>query len=321
VTVVPEIDVPGHSQAAIAAYPELGAPAAATEVRTTWGISDGVVRPTATTLAFFTEVLDEVLEVFDSPVVHLGGDEVPLAGWRADEELVRQAAGLGLGDVGELHSWFVGQLAKHLTAHGRRAGVWDEAVGPHLPSDVVVSSWRGVAQGAQALAAGHDVVLAPEQFVYLDHRAGDGPDEPIPVGFVRTLDDVYGFDPEPPPVREVDAGGTVLGAQAALWTEHLDSGRRVDFAAFPRLAAFAEAVWTDADRRDLADFRRRLVEHHLPRLDAAGVEYRPLDGPHPWQRRPGVPGWPRDLAVEWAATGWAGSGGWHEEAAPAAGDL
>lgn len=312
VTVVPEIDVPGHSQAAIAAYPELGMPGAATEVRTTWGISDGVVRPTAATLAFFVEVLDEVLEIFDAPVIHLGGDEVPTTGWRADAELVRHAADLGLGGVDELHSWFVAQLAAHLSRRGRRAGVWDEALGPLLPPDVVVSSWRGVAQGAQALAAGHDVVLAPEQFVYLDHRAGDGPDEPIPVGFVRTVDDVYGFDPEPPPVRGI-GGGALRGAQAALWTEHLDSARRVDFAAFPRLAAFAEAVWTDAERRDLADFRRRLVEQHLPRLDAAGVEYRPLDGPHPWQRRPGVPGWPRDFAAEWAATGWAGSGGWHDE--------
>ncbi|MEJ3654367.1 beta-N-acetylhexosaminidase [Actinomycetes bacterium KLBMP 9759] len=316
VTVVPEIDVPGHCQAAIAAYPQLGMPGAAREVRQSWGISDGVVRPTPATVAFFAEVLDEVLEIFDSPVICLGGDEVPTTPWHGSAELEAQAAQLGLGSVDELHVWFVAQLAHHLAERGRRASVWDEASGPLLPADAVVCSWRGVAQGADAMRAGRDVVLAPEQFVYLDHRAGDGPDEPVPVGFVRTVDDVYGFDIEPPPVREAladGAPGRVLGAQAQLWTEHLDSGRRVDFAAFPRLAAFAEAVWTAPERRDLADFRRRLVEHHLPRLDAIGVEYRPLDGPLPWQRRPGVQGWPRDLEAEFAAAGWAGAGGWHPE--------
>ncbi|MFC4944409.1 beta-N-acetylhexosaminidase [Pseudonocardia sp. GCM10023141] len=316
VTVVPEINVPGHSQAAIAAYPELGMPGASRAVLRTWGISDGVLRPTEATVAFFAGILDEVLEIFDSPVICLGGDEVPTTPWHGDPELEAHAADLGFDGVDRLHGWFVARLAEHLAERGRRAGIWDEAIDPLLPADAVVYSWRGVTQGAQALTGGWGVVLAPEQFLYLDHRAGEGPDEPVPVGFVRTVDDVYGFDPVPPPVREaLDAGatGTLLGAQAQVWAEHLDSGRRVDFAAFPRLAAFAEVVWTAADRRDLADFRRRLVEHHLPRLDAAGVEYRPLAGPLPWQQRPGVAGWPRDLEAEWAATGWAGSGGWHPE--------
>ncbi|WP_219416812.1 beta-N-acetylhexosaminidase [Pseudonocardia nigra] len=315
VTVVPEIDLPGHSQAAIAAYPELGMPGTAGAVGTAWGITDGVVRPTGATVEFFTDVLDEVLEVFDAPVIHLGGDEVPTTAWRDDGELVAHAAELGLSSVDGLHSWFVARLAAHLSARGRRAAVWDEALGPDLPAAAVVMSWRGVAQGAQAIAGGWDVVMAPEQFVYLDHRAADGPDEPVPVGFVRTVDDVYGFDVSPPPVRtalDASAPGRLLGAQAALWTEHLDSGRRVDYAAFPRLAAFAEAVWSDEAQRDLADFRRRLTTHHLPRLDAAGVEYRPETGPQPWQRRPGVPGRPRDLAEEWAEGGWAGMGGWRE---------
>jgi hexosaminidase len=129
-------------------------------------------------------------------------------------------------------------------------------------------------------------VLCPEEHVYLDHRQSDHPDEPIPVGYLRTLADVYAY--EPPVTPEV------LGAQAQVWTEHLDNTRRVDYAAFPRLAAFAEVVWS-AQTRDYEEFEARLVRHHLPRLDALGVEYRPLAGPHPWQMRPGVPGRIRHL--------------------------
>lgn len=312
VTVVPEIDVPGHSQAAVSAYPHLGTTGQDPGVRSAWGISEEVLRPTEEVLDVYRDVLDELVDVFPSPVICLGGDEVPTTRWAQDPALVQQARDLGLGEVGELHGWFVARLAEHLATRGRRASVWDEAMSDLLPEDAVVCSWRGVAQGAQALADGRDVVLSPEQSVYLDHRAGDGPDEPVPVGFVRTVDDVYAFDPEPAPVRDVLGGpGRLLGAQAAVWTEHLDSGRRVDFAAFPRLAAFAEVVWTAPERRDAQDFRRRLADHHTPRLAARGVEQRPEEGPQPWQQRPGVTGWPRDLAAELEAGGWAGVGGWH----------
>jgi hexosaminidase len=219
---------------------------------------------------------------------------------------------------------------------GRRAVVWDEAMSPMLPRDVIVTSWRGYAQGAEALAAGHDVVMAPEQAVYLDHRASDHPLEPIPVGFLRTIEDVYAFDPFPaplsaefPPVRDPRTGrepstqlgpGRLLGGQAQVWSEHLDSARRVDYATYPRLAAFAEVVWSPrADREPGSaaskEFLERLERRHLPRLDAYGVEYRPLAGPHPWQTRPGVQGYLRDLAAETAVGGWAGIGGWREDEA------
>jgi hexosaminidase len=330
VTVVPEIDVPGHVQAALAAYPHLAARGGGHEVRTTWGISDDVLDPCEESLDFFRDVLDEVCDVFDAPFVALGGDEVPTTSWQARPDVVARAAALGLrtadgtGDVARLHGWFVARLADHLRAHGRRAVVWDEAFGRDLPRDAVVVCWRGHEVAAAALAAGHDVVMAPEQVVYLDHRAGDGPDEPIPVGFLRTVADVHAFEPLPAAFRSAhpgleDAPGRVLGGQAQVWTEHLDSARRVDYATFPRLAAFAEAVWgtarADADVRpgpQPAEFLDRLREHHLPRLDAYGVEYRPPAGPHPWQTRPGVAGHPRDLDAERAAGGWAGMGGWVE---------
>ncbi|WP_435736761.1 beta-N-acetylhexosaminidase [Cellulosimicrobium sp. PMB13] len=316
VTVVPEIDVPGHVEAAVAAYPELGTRKQPHEVRTTWGVSTEVLDPSEESLAFFRHVLDEVLDVFDAPFVALGGDEVPTTLWRENPAIVARAAALGLDDVADLHGWFLARLAEHVASRGRRAVVWDEAFGPALPRDVVVTSWRGWAVGADALAAGHDVVMAPEQVVYLDHREGDGPDEPIPVGFLRTLEDVYAFEPLP---AGLPAGpGTLLGGQAQVWSEHLDSVRRVDYAAFPRLAAFAEVLWSPAVDRTVGSdasraFRRRLETHHLPRLDAYGVEYRPLDGPRPWQTRPGVHGWPRDLEAELAAGGLRGVGGWVED--------
>ena len=330
VTVVPEIDVPGHVQAVLTAYPELAARPGDHEVSTTWGISHDVLDPSPAAVELFRGVLDEVCDVFDSPFVALGGDEVPTTAWRERPDIVARARDLGLTsddgtpDVARLHGWFLAQLAHHLRSRGRRAVVWDEAFGPDLPRDVVVTCWRGYAVAADALAAGHDVVLAPEQVTYLDHRAGDGADEPVPVGFVTTVADVYAFEPLPAGLVEArpelagDLPGTVLGGQAQVWTEHLDSARRVDYAAFPRLAAFAEAVWstTPADRSPGGPaseaFLARLRAAHLPRLDAAGVEYRPLDGPRPWQTRPGVQGFGRDRAAEVAAGGWVGLGGWVE---------
>lgn len=324
VTVVPEIDVPGHVEAAVAAYPELGTRKDRSAVRTTWGISQDVLDPSEGSLAFFRHVLDEVLDVFDAPWIGLGGDEVPPTLWRESPRIVERARSLGLFapdgavDVAQLHGWFVARLAEHVSDAGRRAVVWDEAVSPLLPRDVIVTSWRGYAQGAAALAAGYDVVMAPEQVVYLDHRAGEHPAEPIPVGFLRTIEDVYAFEPLPAPLASTGGPGRLLGAQAQVWTEHLDSARRVDYAAYPRLAAFAEVVWSPrADREPGSaaskEFLERLERCHLPRLDAYGVEYRPLAGPHPWQTRPGVQGYPRDLAAETAVGGWAGLGGWRED--------
>lgn len=298
VTVIPEIDLPGHSQAAMVAYPELAAlpeQAATWQVWTRWGLNPHVLSTSDRVLDFYRTVLDEVLDIFDSPLICLGGDEVPVDEWAADPASVRRAEELGMSGLEELLPWFIGQLADHLRSRGRRATAWDEVGGSRLPTDVAINSWRGYRGGIDALRDGHDVVVCPEHEVYLDHRAAPGLDEPAPVGTVHTLADVYSFEPMIDQVAEAAAepgAGTVLGAQAQLWSEQLDSPRRVDYAAFPRLAAFAEVVWSPREGRDWADFDRRLRTAHLARLDAAGVEYRPLDGPHLWQRRPGVPGWP-----------------------------
>ena len=159
-----------------------------------------------------------------------------------------------------------------------------------------MSSWRGYAAGVEAAKAGHDVVMCPEQHVYLDHRQADGPDEPVPVGWVRTLEDVYRFEPLPPALRQdPEAAAHVIGTQANLWSEFMDDARDVDYRAFPRLAAFAEVAWSRLPQqpaeRDWEGFAARM-ETHYRRLDALGVEYRQPEGPKPWQRRPGVAGRP-----------------------------
>jgi hexosaminidase len=299
ITVVPEIDVPGHSQAAIASYPELGntdvVDTTALSVWDTWGVNANVLAPTDTTLRFYEGVFEEVLELFPSRFVHIGGDECPKEQWRRSATAQARIGELGLADEDALQSWFIGHFDAWLTARGRRLIGWDEILEGGLAKGAAVSSWRGYAGGIAAARAGHDVVMCPEQQVYLDHRQDPGPEEPVPIGWVRTLEDVYRFEPVPPELTPEEARH-VLGTQANLWTEVMEDQGRVDYQAFPRLAAFAEVAWSDLpapEERDFAAFERRMTAHYR-RLDALGVAYRPPSGPLPWQRRPGVPGRPAD---------------------------
>ncbi|MEU7136892.1 beta-N-acetylhexosaminidase [Streptomyces sp. NPDC046261] len=297
ITVVPEIDIPGHSQAAIAAYPDLGntdvVDTTALTVWDTWGVNPNVLAPTDTTLAFYENVLTEVLDLFPSPFVHIGGDECPKDQWKASRAAQDRMAAEGLADEEELQSWFIRHFDRWLAERGRRLVGWDEILEGGLAPGATVSSWRGRAGGIAAARAGHDVVMCPEQHVYLDHRQAAGDDEPVPIGYVRTLEDVYRFEPVPAELTDAEAA-RVLGAQANLWTEVTETQQRVDYQAFPRLAAFAETVWSTLPApgaRDYADFERRMAAHYR-RLDALGVDYRPPGGPRPWQRRPGVLGRP-----------------------------
>ncbi|MFL4904438.1 beta-N-acetylhexosaminidase [Streptomyces sp. MMS24-I2-30] len=308
ISVIPEIDVPGHSQAAIAAYPELGntdvIDTTALSVWDTWGVSSNVLAPTDNTLHFFEGVLEEVLELFPADVtgllpfsgfIHIGGDECPKDQWQRSPVAQARIKELGLADEDELQSWFIAHFDNWLRDRGRRLIGWDEILEGGLAKGAAVASWRGYQGGIAAARAGHDVVVCPEQHVYLDHRQAAGPDEPVPIGFVRTLEDVYRFEPVPP---ELDARQAehVLGTQANLWTEVMENHARVDYQAFPRLAAFAEVAWSRLPapaERDFAGFERRMTAHYR-RLDALGVDYRPPSGPRPWQQRPGVQGRPLD---------------------------
>ncbi|MHA7985638.1 beta-N-acetylhexosaminidase [Rathayibacter sp. CAU 1779] len=293
INVVPEIDSPGHTQAAIAAYPELGLAREESEslgVWTRWGIDDNVINLEESTVDFFTDVLDEVMEIFPSPFIGVGGDECPKNGWRLDERTQQRKQELGLANEDELQAWFIGRLDDHLSRRGRRLFGWDEILEggtTKLGKGATVASWRGMTGAVAAAKAGHDVVSCPDDQVYLDYRQSDRTEEPIPVGTVLTISDVYRFEPVPEQLTPEEAAH-VLGGQGNIWTEHMDSPRTVDYFAFPRLCALAEALWFDGER-DYDDFLFRL-DQHLLRLDAIGVEYRHSTGPLPWQQRPGVTG-------------------------------
>ncbi|MFF2507623.1 beta-N-acetylhexosaminidase [Streptomyces sp. NPDC058067] len=289
ITVVPEIDVPGHSQAAIAAYPELGVGGGPSEVWTRWGVNPHVLNTEESTVAFYRGVLDEIMDLFPGPVVGVGGDECPTIEWREDPRTQRLMRERGLRHEHELRSWFVRQLGAHVAARGRRLFGWDELLEDEVPPGTVVASWRGMTGAVTAARRGLHVVSCPDDQVYLDYRQSDGPDEPIPVSIPITVEKAYAFDPVPAGLTQ-EEGAHVLGGQANIWTEHMDSPRTVDYFAFPRLCAVAEALWSTGERR-YEEFRPRL-EHHLARLDAYGVEYRPATGPHLWQTRPGIPGRP-----------------------------
>ncbi|MET7593517.1 beta-N-acetylhexosaminidase [Streptomyces sp. NPDC004082] len=297
ISVVPEIDIPGHSQAAIAAYPELGnsdvVDTASLSVWDNWGISENVLAPTDNTLRFYEGVFEELLELFPSTFFHVGGDECLKDQWKRSPAAQARIEELGVGDEDGLQAWFIGHFDNWLSARGRRLIGWDEILEGGLAAGAAVSSWRGYQGGITAARAGHDVVMCPEQQVYLDHRQHGGEDEPVPIGYVRTLEDVYRFEPVPPELTPEEARH-VLGTQANVWTEVMEDQARVDYQVFPRLAAFAEVAWSALPapaERDFAGFERRMGAHYA-RLDALGVAYRPPTGPRPWQRRPGVLGRP-----------------------------
>jgi len=294
ITIVPEIDLPGHSVAAIAAYPFLGVDSPDVEVSTRWGVSDCILDPSEQTLDFYRTVLDELVDVFPSSTIHLGGDEVPYTRWEGSPRIVARAEELGLASVASLHGWFLGRLADHLAAHGRQTGVWHEAIGEALPQSAIVNAWLGADTVELSLNHGHRTVVSQHEFTYLDYRESDHPDEPSPFWPVLPLEKVHGFDPLPARVAELEEqrGGSVLGVQAQLWTEYLTEQRLRDFHAFPRLCAFAEVAWCTR-KPSFEDFIARLkgdpeVPGHLARLRAAGVGFRPLEGPEPWRARPDV---------------------------------
>jgi hexosaminidase len=283
ITVVPEIDMPGHMLAAIAAYPELGNGLKPTQVWTRWGISEQVLNVEDSTLDFCRDVLAEVMELFPSPFVHCGGDECPKTEWKQSPSAQARIAELGLADEDALQAWFTGQMAAYLSANGRRFVGWDEVLeggGPaNLPDDVVVMSWRSEQGGIEAARGGLDVVMAPCQYVYLDYYQSEDRDaEPLAIGGFLPLSKVYSYRPIPGEL-EPEAAKHVLGAQAQLWTEYVPNPEHAEYMYFPRLCAFAEAVWRDdtAGVDPFETFVEQRLQPHLARLDTLGVKYRPLD--------------------------------------------
>src|SRR5438270_740780 len=272
ITVLPEIELPGHALAAIASYPELGNTGEAFEVQTYWGITDHVLGVGDNVLRFFEDVLDEVLALFPSPLIHIGGDECPKTEWRASAAAQARMKAEGLKDEDELQSWFIRHFDSWLTERGRRLVGWDEILEGGLAPGATVMSWRGEDGGIAAARAGHDVVMAPQKPTYFDHSQSDLVTEPPGIGGHNSLEAVYAYEPIPAELSPEEARH-VLGSQGQLWTEYMPDPKRVEYMAWPRLAALPEVLWSPKEARTWDDFARRLAPH-LERLAILDVNYR-----------------------------------------------
>ncbi|GAA4558294.1 beta-N-acetylhexosaminidase [Planotetraspora kaengkrachanensis] len=280
ITLVPEIDVPGHTSALRAAYPELGRPGQEQAVLDTVWAGGSSLSPTRPVVAFLEDVLAEILEAVDTPYVHLGGDECDMGWWADDPVIAAEMAEHGYTDVKQMHGHFLRSLGRFLSSRGVRMVVWDEGfvTGGVLP-DTIVMAWRGHEVAGRA-AASHDVVRAPLFPTYFNFDQSDLAEEPRSEGGPITIDDVAAFSPAPEEWPDA-LRGRVLGGQFQIWSEWVATEDRLDYLAFPRACALAEVLWRGRVA-DPADFGRRLTVH-LGRLDAMGVGYRPPAGPHPWQ--------------------------------------
>ena len=278
VTVVPEIEMPGHAQAAVTAYPELSVkPDTIIGVRQFWGVSEYIFNAEPSTITFLQNVLAEVLTLFPSQFIHVGGDEADKALWKTSPRIQQRIRELGLGNEHELQSWFIRQMDDYLTKRDRRLIGWDEILEGGLAANATVMSWRGIAGGIAAARAGHDVVMAPNSHTYFDYyQSRDHSKEPHAIGGFLPLERVYSYEPVPDSLTAAQAKH-ILGAQAQLWTEYIPDPKHAEYMAFPRVSALAEVVWSAKDRRSYSDFRTRLNEH-LKRLDALDVNYRKPDG-------------------------------------------
>ncbi len=276
ITVVPEIEMPGHSQAAIAAYPELGNTGKPIELMSSYGVSENVYNVEDSTIKFLQDVLDEVMALFPSKFIHIGGDEVPKDQWHASTAAQAKIKALGLKDEEELQSWFVRQMDSYLAAHDRRLIGWDEILQGGLAPGAAVMSWRGVDGGIAAAKAGHDVVMAPGDWTYFDkYQARFREQEPLAIGGYLPLKKVYGYEPVPSELNAEEAKH-VLGTQCQLWSEYIPHFKQMEYMAFPRLCALSEVQWSQREQRDFDDFYARL-QTHLERLKVLDVNYRKLD--------------------------------------------
>lgn len=257
ITVVPEIDMPGHAQAAVAAHPQLSVPGDQPSVSSDWGVNLYLYDTHPDSITFIENVLDEVMALFPGKYIHLGGDEAIKDQWKASPAIQSQMKALGIPNEDALQSWFMEQLGQYLAQHGRTMVGWDEILEGGVPPSATVMSWRGTQGAIAAARLGHDVVLSPAPTLYLDNLQSRRDDEPAGRLAIAPLSQVYDFEVMPT-VLSAEEGQHVLGAQANLWSEYLLSGWYVQHAAFPRADALAEAVWTPPSRKSWAGFLERL---------------------------------------------------------------
>ncbi|MEM6337598.1 MAG: beta-N-acetylhexosaminidase [Bacteroidota bacterium] len=261
VTVIPEIELPGHSRAALAAYPELACTPGPFTVATEWGVFEDIYCPKEETFTFLQNVLAEVMELFPSEYVHIGGDEAPKKRWKESpiaQEVMRRE---GLADENELQSYFVRRIETFLNENGRSLIGWDEIVEGGLSPTATVMYWRSWdAETARHVAEqGNDLIMTPNNTLYFDHYQAHPAGEPLAIGGLTTIEDVYAYEPVPAGFSD-DEAKHVLGAQGNVWTEYMTSERKVEYMVFPRLLALSEVVWSPKTARSWSHFSRRLPE-------------------------------------------------------------
>ena len=274
VTIVPEIELPGHVASAIAAYPRLGC-SGQPQLPLTGGDYSGITSNYCagndSVFTFLNDVLNEVMDVFPSEYIHIGGDEVDKGPWKKCPRCQARMKREGLKNEEELQSWFIRKVEGIVNARGRRMIGWDEILEGGLAATATVMSWRGEAGGIEAAKMGHDVIMTPGSPCYFDHYQAGPEGEPPAFGGMNTLNKVYGYEPVPAELRG-EPSKHVLGAQANVWTEHITTAEHLEYMILPRMPALAEVLWSPASSRDWPDFNRRL-RNHFKAFDQRGIRY------------------------------------------------
>lgn len=270
INVVPEIEMPGHALAALAAYPELGCTGGPYEVERGWGVFDDVFcAGNDSTFAMLEDVLTEVMDLFPSSYIHIGGDECPKERWKSCTKCQARMKAEGLKDEHELQSYFIQRIERFVNAKGRKIIGWDEILEGGLAPNAAVMSWRGTEGGIAAAKSGHFAVMSPGSHCYFDHYQGDPANEPLAIGGYTTVQKVYSYEPIPAELKPEETK-YILGAQGNVWTEYILTPEHVEYMAVPRILALAEVLWTPKEKRDERDFIGRL-EREFPRLEAMDV--------------------------------------------------
>lgn len=276
ITIVPEIEMPGHASAPVAAYPQLGVTGRPSPgVPADWGVYPTLYNVDDDTFSFLENVLTEVMALFPSEYIHVGGDEAVKDQWIASAKVQARMRELGVKDEHALQSYFIQRIEKFLNARGRKLIGWDEILEGGLAPNATVMSWRGIDGAIAAATAGHDAVLSPQPGLYFDNRQNGATDPSPGRGWIVSLEDVYRFDPAPASLQP-DQLKHILGVQGNIFSEHMRTEQRVEHMTFPRAAALAEVGWTPAERRDWPDFQARLPAQ-LHRYDTLGIHYAPTD--------------------------------------------
>ncbi len=272
ITIIPEIEMPGHASAALAAYPHLGCRGQGYSTATFWGIFDDVFcAGKDSTFVFLEDVLDEVLALFPSKYIHIGGDECPKARWKACPHCQKRMKDQHLEDEHELQSYFIRRIEKYLNSRGREIIGWDEILEGGVSPNATVMSWRGEVGGIESARQRHRVVMTPESHLYFDYYQSLDPGEPVAAAWFTPLDKVYSYEPYPKEL-EPEFHPYIIGVQGNVWSEYMADAAQVEYMTFPRALALAETAWTPAGQKDYPDFLERLRQNEIL-LKQKGVNY------------------------------------------------